>query len=60
MTATNVTACSPEYFHPKITPDMPVALAVKCSICLPGEWCGIFVIGDCICCVTMVSLITVN
>ena len=37
ITATNVSTMTVEYFHPKTTPDMAVALAVKCSAALPGK-----------------------
>ena len=36
IVATNVSTMSVEYFHPKTTPDVDIALAVKCSSALPG------------------------
>ena len=37
VVATNVSTMSVEYFHPKTTPDFPVALAVRSSMALPGK-----------------------
>ena len=36
VVATNVSTMSVEYFHPKTTPDFPVAIAVRSSMALPG------------------------
>ena len=37
IVATNVSTMSVEYFHPKTTPDVPVAVAVRASIAIPGN-----------------------
>ena len=37
ITAVNVNMLSVEYFHPKTTPNMPVRLAVRMSMAIPGE-----------------------
>jgi hypothetical protein len=34
-----------EYFHPKTTPDVEVALAVKCSAAIPGRNVGKYIFG---------------
>ena len=36
VVATNVSTMTAEYCHPKTTPDMSIALAVRCSVALPG------------------------
>ena len=36
IVCTNVSSMCVEYFHPKTTPDVPVALAVRASSALPG------------------------
>ncbi|XP_064634332.1 uncharacterized protein LOC135492090 [Lineus longissimus] len=35
VVVTNLSSCSEEYFHPKTTPDLPIALAVRMSISIP-------------------------
>ena len=37
IVATNVSTMSVEYFHPKTTPDTPVAVAIRASVALPGK-----------------------
>lgn len=36
VVVTNITTMSAEYFHPKTTPDVAIALAVRMSMSLPG------------------------
>ena len=40
IVATNVSTATVEFFHPKTTPDVSVALAVRCSVSLPGKHCS--------------------
>ena len=37
VVVTNLNQMSTEYCHPKTTPDMPVRMAVRMSMAIPGE-----------------------
>ena len=37
ITAVNVNMVDLEYFHPKTTPDVPINLALRMSVSIPGE-----------------------
>lgn len=38
IVVTNLNQMSIEYFHPKTTPNVPVRLAVRMSMSIPGRW----------------------
>ena len=36
IVASNINTMTLEYFHPKTTPDMDIAVAIKCTTTVPG------------------------
>lgn len=36
VVVTNLTVLQEEYFHPKTTPNIPIRLAIRMSVAIPG------------------------